>query len=64
MLFGSREKVLNVSKSELFPLEPAEGIGYKVRVSNHLSILTSKQMLRKLSIVIAQVQAVNTSETY
>ena len=49
-----RELVINACKSGLFPLKSTTGIGPK--------ILTSKQMLQRLPIALAQVKAGNNSE--
>ena len=53
-LYKSRELILNVFKSGIFPIKETKGKGLK--------ILTPKQMLQKLPIALAQVQASNTSE--
>ena len=53
-LYGARELVLNAFKSELFPSKSTKGRGLK--------ILTSKEMLQRLSIVLAQVKTGNNSE--
>ena len=50
-----RELVINACKSGLFPLKSTTGIGPK--------ILTSKQMLQRLPIALAQVKAGNNSES-
>ena len=46
---------MHAFKSGLFPLKSTKGTGLK--------ILTSKQMLQRLSIVLAQVEAGNNSES-
>ena len=50
------EITLNVFKSGIFPLKPSQEKGLK--------ILTPKQMLQRLPIVLAQVKAGNTSENF
>ena len=53
-LYESREMLLNAFKKGLFPLKSTKGTGLK--------ILTSKQMLQRLRIALAQVKAGNNSE--
>ena len=53
-LYEGQELILNVFRSGLFPIKETKGKGIK--------ILTSKQMLQRLVIAPAQVQAGNTSE--
>ena len=62
-LFEGREKVLNAFDSKIFPIK-IEGTGFSNKVSDrsNLKILTSKQMLQRLPIALAQVKAGNTSE--
>ena len=55
-LYGGRELVFNAFKSGLFPLNSTKGTGLK--------ILSSKQMLQRLPIALAQVTACNNSENY
>ena len=55
-LYYGRELVINYFKSGLFPLKSARGRGLK--------ILTSKQMLQRLPIAIAQVKVGNNLEIY
>ena len=49
--------------SEMFPIK-IEGTGFSDKVSDHskLKMLTSKQMLERLPIPLAQVKASKTSE--
>ena len=53
-LLKGRQKVLNGFKRNIFPIKATQG--------NGLKILTSKQILQRLPIALAQVKAVNTSE--
>ena len=56
MLFYEGRKLSpNAFRSGIFPIKPTQGKGIK--------ILTSKQMLQRLSIAIAQVKASNISES-
>ena len=55
-LYKGREMLLNAFKSGLFPLKSTKGTGLK--------LLTSKQMLQRLPIVLAQVKAGNNSENF
>ena len=63
-LFESRERVLNVFNSKIFPTK-TEGTDSSHKVSDYSNhkVLTPKQMLQTLPIAIAQVKAGNTSET-
>ena len=54
-LYEGRELILNAFRSGMFPIKGTKGEGLK--------ILTPKQMLQRLPIALAQVKAVNTSET-
>ena len=53
-LYDGRELVINAFKSELFPWKSTTGTGLK--------ILTPKQLLQRLLIVLAQVKAGNNYE--
>ena len=53
-LYEGRELVINAFKSRSFPLKSIAG--------TELKILTPKQMLQRLPIVLAQVKAGNNSE--
>ena len=63
IIFLGREKVLNAFDSKIFPIK-IERRGFSDSVSDHsnLEILAPKQMLERLQIVFAQVNAGNTSE--
>ena len=54
-LYEDQESAPSAFKSGIFPLKQLQGKGLK--------ILTYKQMLQRLLIVLAQVRAGNTSET-
>ena len=58
-LLEGREKTFDAFESKLFPIK-IEGTGFSDHSS--LKILTPKQMLQKLPIVLPQVKAGNTSE--
>ena len=53
-LYEGRKLTLNAFKSGIFPIKLTPGKG--------LNILTTKQMLQRLPITLAQVEAVHTSE--
>ena len=52
--YEGRELIFNAFRSEIFPIKQTQGKGLK--------ILTSKQMLQRLSIALAQVKASSTSK--
>ena len=62
-LFEGRERVFNAFDSRIFPVK-IEGTGFLDKVFNHsnLKILTSKQILQRLPISLAQVKAGNKFE--
>ena len=60
-VFKGRERVLNAFDSKIFPIK-IEGTGFSDKVLDHSNIKTSKQMLRRLPVALAQVKAGNTSE--
>ena len=53
-LYEGRELILNAFKSGIFPIKATKG--------ERLKILTSKQMLQRSPIALAEVKAGNTSE--
>ena len=57
-----REKVLDAFESKIFSTK-SEGAGILNPDHSKLKILTSKQMLQRLPIVLAQVKAGNNSES-
>ena len=59
--FKAREMVLNGFKSKIF-LTKSTGTGLSTTDNSKLKILTSKQMLQRLPIALAQVKAGNNSE--
>ena len=54
-LYKSRESILNAFKSGIFPIKETQG--------KELKILTSKQMLQRLTIALVQIKAGNTCES-
>ena len=62
-LFERRERVLDAFESKIFPIK-IEGAGLLDQVSDNsnLKILTPKQMLQRLPIVLELVKAGNTYE--
>ena len=54
VLYKGREIVLNAFKSGIIPLKSAQG--------KRIKILTHKQILQRLPVVLSQVQASNTSQ--
>ena len=61
--FEDRERVLNAFDSKIFPIKnKGTGISGKVLSHSNLKILTSKQMLQRLAIALAQAKAGITSE--
>ena len=62
-LFDGRERVLNGFDSKIFPIK-IEGTGFSDKIADHSNpkILSSKQMLQRLPVVLAQVKVGNTSE--
>ena len=61
IFFEGREKVLNAFESKIFSIK-YEGSGLLNIDRSKLKILTSKQMLQRLPIALAQVKAGNNSE--
>ena len=61
-LYIGRQKVLETFQSGIFPKNKTEGTGFSDHRQSNLKILTPKQMLQRLPIVLAQVKAGNTSE--
>ena len=57
----AREMVLNGFKSKIF-LTKSTGTGILITDNSKLKILTSKQILQRLPIALAQVKAGNNSE--
>ena len=62
ILEEGREKVLDAFESKIFSTK-SEGAGILNPDHSKLKILTSKQMLQRLPIVLAQVKAGNNSES-
>ena len=60
--FEGREKVLNAFESKIFSTK-SEGAGILNPDHSKLKILTSKQMLQRLPIALAQVKGGNNSES-
>ena len=60
--FEGREKVLNAFASKIFLIK-SKGSGILNTNKSKLKILTPKQMLQRLPIVLAQVKAGNNSES-
>ena len=60
--FEGREKVLNAFDSKIFPIK-TKGAGYLKSKPSNLTTLTSKQMLQRLPIALAQIKAGNNSES-
>ena len=60
--FQGREKILNAFESKIF-LTKSKGAGILNPDHSKLKILTSKQMLQRLPIALAQVKAGNNSES-
>ena len=60
--FEGREKVLNAFDSKIFPIK-TKGAGYLKSKPSNLKTLTSKQMLQRLPIALAQIKAGNNSES-
>ena len=61
-LYEGRELTLNAFKSRIFPIEATQGEGRSSDLATRLKTLASKQMLLRLPVAFAQVQAGNTSE--
>ena len=61
VFFEGREKILNGFESKIFSIK-YEGSGLLNIDHSKLKILTSKQMLQRLPIALAQVKAGNNSE--
>ena len=61
-LYSGRQKVLEAFQGGIFSLNKTEGTGFSDHRQSNLKILTPKQMLQRLSIVLAQVKARNRSE--
>ena len=60
--YEGREKVLKAFESKIFPLK-SKGSGILNTDRSNLKILTSKQMLQRLPIALAQVKSGNNSES-
>ena len=62
-LFEDKEKVLDAFENKIFSIQ-IKGTSFSDKVSDHsnLKILTLKQMLQRLPIVLVPVKAGNTSE--
>ena len=60
-IFNAREKILNGFESKIFLTKSAR-TGILNIVNSKFEILTSKQMLQRLPIALAQVKVVNNSE--
>ena len=60
--YVGRQKVLEAFHSGIFSINKTEGTGFSDHRQSNLKILTPKQMLQRLPIVLAQVKAGNTSE--
>ena len=63
-LYEGREMVINVFKCEIFPLAPIEGTGHPSDLGSGLKVLTTKQMLQRLPIALAEVKTSNTSKNF
>ena len=61
-LYEVREITLNAFKSGIVPIKPTKGEGRHSNLTVPFKILSSKQMLQRLPIALAQVKAGNTSE--
>ena len=61
IFFDTREKILNGFESKIF-LTKSTRTGILNTVNSKLKILTSKQMLQRLPIALAQVKVVNNSK--
>ena len=59
--FEGREKVFNAFDSKIFPIK-TRGIGY-LKSEPSIKILTPNQTLKRLPIALAQIKAVNNSES-
>ena len=59
--YNGREKVLNGFNSKLFLIK-SKGSGILDTDNSNLKVLTPKQMLQRLQIVLAQVKAGNNSQ--
>ena len=59
--FEGREKVLNAFYSKIFPIK-TKGTGY-LESEPSIKISTPNQMLKRLSIALAQIKASNNSES-
>ena len=59
--FEAKEKVLKAFESKIFLIN-SQGSGILNTIHSKLKILTPKQMLQRLSIALAQVQAGNNSQ--
>ena len=60
--FEGREKVLNAFDSKIFPIK-TKGSGYLGSKPSDFKILTTKQILERLPIALAQIKAGNNSES-
>ena len=63
-LCEGRDLIFNAFKSEIFPIKETQGKWHHSDLPKWLKILTPKQMLQRLLIALAQVDAGNTSENY
>ena len=61
--FEAKEKVLKAFESKIFLIK-SQGSGILNTIHSKLKILTPKQMLQRLSIALAQVQARNKSQNF
>ena len=61
-LYTGRQKVLDAFQSGIFSINKTEGTGFLDHRQSNLKILTPKQILQRLPIVLPQVKAGNTSE--
>ena len=68
-LYEGEELTLNAFRSKMFPIKTTKGEGCPgilasrpPDLATRLKILSTKQMLQRLSIALAQVKAANTSE--
>ena len=61
-LYEGRQKVIEAFQSGIFSINKTEGTGFSDHRQSNLKILTPKQTLQRLPIVLAQVEAGNTPE--
>ena len=63
ILFKGRQKVLNGFESNIFPMaKQTHRKGSPSNVASWLEILTSKQIIKKIPIALAQIKSVSTSK--